>query len=238
MTDLSTPHRTTVVVITHNYGRYLPKAVTSAVEQTREPRVLIMDDSSTDDTEEVVRRLAAQHPHLTCHRSSQRRGLAATRNDAARRVETEWIVYLDADDWLDVRFVERGEQWLDRHPQCDVLTTDVTIVRGGRRPVVSRARVPRSWRGLLRRNTVFQTSFIRRSTILALSGYDAAFAYEDWEFWIRAMKAGYAIARLPGAHVYYRQHGLNYGARADPIHAIRAVRERHPAPSRWTTMRP
>ena len=183
--------RTTIVVIAHNYGRYLPTAVASAVDQTRRPRVFIMDDGSTDETEEVVRSLVAQYPNLECHVSAQRRGLAETRNDAARRADTEWIVYLDADDWLDLQFIERGEQWLDRHAECDVLTTDMTIVRDGQTPFVAKARVPASWPRLTRKNTVVQTSFVRRSMILALGGYDGTLEYQDWDFWIRTLKAGY-----------------------------------------------
>ena len=234
---MSTGNRTTVVVIAHNYGRYLAMAVASAVEQTRRPHVLIMDDGSTDDTEEVVRELTARYPDLTCHRSPRPRGLAETRNDAARRVDTEWIVYLDADDWLDLRFIEHGERWLEHHPKCDALTTDMTIVRDGRGPAVFKARAPKSWQGVLRRNTVVQTSFIRRSMILALSGYDGTFEYEDWEFWIRALKAGHSIGRLPGAHVFRREHGLNKSKTCDEALATRAVQERHPAPSRWAALR-
>jgi glycosyltransferase involved in cell wall biosynthesis len=229
--------RTTIVINTYNYGRYLPAAVTSAVEQTLRPRVLIMDDASTDDTEAVVRSLIAQYPHVECHWPTERRGLAATRNDAARRVETEWIVYLDGDDWLDLQFVERGEQWLDRHPELDVLTTDMTIVRDGRTPFVAKARAPRSWQHLTRKNTVIQTSFIRRSMILALDGYDGTLEYEDWDFWIRALKAGYRIGRLPGANLFRREHGLNLSKTVNDAVATRRVRDRHPLPSRWTVLR-
>ncbi len=229
--------RTTIVVITHNYGRYLRAAVASAVEQTARPRVLIMDDCSTDETEEVVRSLIAEHPNLNCHRSTERRGLAATRNDAARRVETDWIVYLDADDWLDRRFIERGAHWLDRHIELDVLTTDMTIVRDGQKPFVSTARAPSSWRYLTRKNTVVQTSFIRRSMILALGGYDGTLEYEDWDFWIRALKGGYRIGRLPGAHLYRREHGLNKSKTGDEALMAERVRKRHPVPSRWQALR-
>lgn len=234
---MSSTSHTTIVVNTYNYGRYLPTAVASAVDQTRQPRVLIMDDASTDETAAVVRSLVAQHPDLECHLPRQRRGLAANRNDAAQRVETEWIVYLDGDDWLDLRFVERGEQWLEQHPGFDVLTTDMTIVRDGRKPFVAKARAPRSWTGLIRKNTVIQTSFVRRSMILALGGYDGSLEYEDWDFWIRALKAGYRIGRLPGAHLYRREHGLNLSKTFDESLATRRVRERHPLPSRWTALR-
>jgi glycosyltransferase involved in cell wall biosynthesis len=236
MTDAHST-RTTIMVITHNYGRYLPTAVVSAVTQTRRPQVVIMDDGSTDDTEEVAGALVARYPELRYHRTPQSQGLAATRNAAADMVQTEWVVYLDADDWLDPHFVERGERWLERHPGCDVLTTDMAVLRPDRAPVHVRARVPRSWRGLLRKNTVFQTSFVRRSMVQALSGYDPTFAYEDWEFWIRALKAGNFIARLPGVHVFRREHGSNYGALANRAEAIRAVRERHPVPSLWDKFR-
>jgi glycosyltransferase involved in cell wall biosynthesis len=228
---MSTSDRTTIVVVAHNYGRYLTTAVESAVEQTRRPRVLIMDDGSADDTEDVVRALAARYPDIACWRSPSARGLSATRNDAAQRVDTEWVVYLDADDWLDLRFIERGEDWLDRHSRCDVLTTDMTIVRDGCATRVFKARAPRTWPDLLRRNTVVQTSFIRRSMILSLSGYDATFDYEDWEFWIRALKAGYVIGRLPGPHVFRREHGLNKSKMCDEARATAAVLERHPAAS-------
>ncbi len=221
--------RTTVVVVTHNYARFLAEAVASAVEQTLQPQVLVMDDGSSDDTEAVLGALAVRYPALKQHRSPIVRGLSATRNDAARRAATDWIVYLDADDWLDRRFVERGEDWLAGRPGDDVLTTDITIVRDGRRPFVSRASVPASWRGLLKRNTINQTSFIRRSIVGALGGYDPALDYEDWDFWIRALKAGYRIARLPGAHVYRREHGRNKSKTCDEAVATREVRERHAA---------
>jgi glycosyltransferase involved in cell wall biosynthesis len=221
--------RTTIVIITHDYGRFLATAIQSAAEQTVRPRVLIMDDGSTDSqTEDVIRAARVRWPWLVSHRSRAALGLSATRNAAAARVETEWIVYLDADDWLDTRFVERGERWLDRHPGLDVLTTDMTVVRAGRRPFVAKAMVPRSWPGLLRRNSIVQTSFIRRAMVGALGGYDTALEFEDWDFWIRALKAGYRVGRLPGAHVYRREHGLNKSKRCDEALATQAVRDRHP----------
>ena len=58
---------TTVVVVSHNYARFLRDAVQSAVAQTASPRVLVVDDASTDDTPEVLARLAGEHPSIACH---------------------------------------------------------------------------------------------------------------------------------------------------------------------------
>ena len=78
---------------------------------------------------------------------------------------------------------------------------------------------------------------VRRSMIQALGGYDGAFEYEDWEFWIRALKAGHRIGRLPGAHLYRREHGLNMSKTCDDSLATRRVRDRHPLPSGWAELR-
>jgi glycosyltransferase involved in cell wall biosynthesis len=217
-------------VISHNYGRFLREAVESVLRQTRIPRLVVMDDGSTDETRAIGRELARQSDNAIAYwRNRTRRGVSETRNEAARRVESPWIVFLDADDWLRHDFIAHGEAWLDRHPRVDALTTDLTIVEAGRAPTEWVARVPDSWTALLRGNTIAQTSFIRRDMIRDLGGYDGALVYEDWDFWIRALQRGYRIRRLPGAHVFRREHDLNKGKLGDHRRAVRQVHEKHRA---------
>ena len=224
--------KTTVVVITHNYGRYLRGAIDSVLAQTTAPRLLVMDDASEDETGRVMAELRERDAAPIAYwRPPADQGLAQMRNHAARLVTTEWIVYLDADDWLDARFVASAEQWLQDHPGIDALTTDMRVLRDGRAPFTVKARVPMHWDDLLRRNTILQTSFIRRDLIDRLGGYDPRLEFEDWDFWIRLLKAGHTIGRLPGVHVFRREHGLNKSKRCDEREGERQVRVRHPIPS-------
>jgi glycosyltransferase involved in cell wall biosynthesis len=218
---------TTVVVITCNYGRFLRDAVESAVRQTARPRVLIVDDASTDDTPKIVERLRTEHAGLEYCRLAGNIGLARARNLAADLVTTEWLVYLDADDWLDLRFVERGEARISADPAIDVLATDMTIVIEGRVKRVFRSHVPRFWTDLLVRNTIVQTSFIRRALVQRLGGYDPALDFEDWDFWIRALQTGGRMVRLPGAHVFRREHTHNKSKVCDERAATEHVRAKH-----------
>ena len=217
---------TTVVVIAHNYARYLEQAVTSALAQTCRPQVWVIDDASSDETPQVMARLVARHPELAHQRLAANVGLSRVRNLAAEQIATEWIVYLDADDWLDPQYIERAESMIAAQPAVDVVTTDMTIVRGSR-TLLFKASVPAFWNDLLSRNTIVQTSLIRRSLVLRLGGYDPALDYEDWDFWIRVLQSGGRIARLPGAHVFRREHDRNKSKVCDEDRAIAAVRAKH-----------
>lgn len=219
---------TTIVVIAHNYGAFLPQAVASAADQTRVPAILVIDDASTDDTPAIVEALRRQHPAIEAVRLAENVGLSRVRNLAAARVATEWVTFLDADDWLDARYIEDAETLLATIPQVDVITPDMTIVRDGARRVFTAA-VPEYWDDLLARNTIVQSSLIRRGLITRIGGYDPALDFEDWDFWIRVLQAGGRIARLPGAYVFRREHGRNKSKRCDEAAATEAVRRKHRA---------
>ena len=218
---------TTVVVINHNYGRFLREAVVSVLQQTSAPSILVIDDASSDDSATVLTSLEAAHPAMAVVRLSENIGLSRVRNLAAARATTEWIVFLDADDWLETTYVQQAEAWLMRSPDVDVLMPDMTLVRGQERPRVIRSHVPRDWRELLERNTIVQTSVVRRELVARLGGYDPGLDFEDWDFWARALKAGGRFARLPGAFVNRREHGSNKSKTCDEAAATAAVRAKH-----------
>ena len=221
------PPLTTVVVNTYNYARFLEAAVDSVVHQTRRPHIIVVDDASTDETAIVAERLVSRYTFIKYDRLRSNIGLARVRNLAAGLATTRWIMFLDADDWLDSRYVERGERWLADRAQVDVLTTDMTIMRDRRPARVVKSRLPTFWNDLLERNTIAQTSFIRRSLVTELGGYDPSLDFEDWDFWIRALQAGKCFARLPGAHVFRREHGRNKSKLCDERAATARIRAKH-----------
>lgn len=99
MTDSPLP-RISCVILCHNYGRYLDRAITSCLQQ--EPgrytlhEILVIDDGSTDDTPEICRR---HQGHVRVIRRT-RRGFAQTLTDAVLFADGDWIAFLDADDWF------------------------------------------------------------------------------------------------------------------------------------------
>lgn len=94
-------HLVTVAVPNYNYGRYLPRAVASAVEQKGvRVEVVIVDDRSTDDSFDIAQALAAQYENVTALRNPENVGHGHTFNRAWQAGTGDFVVRLDADDLL------------------------------------------------------------------------------------------------------------------------------------------
>lgn len=94
---MTSPPRFSIVIPTYNYGRFVGRAIESALAQPGDDfEVLVADDGSTDDTPAVLDRYAGRI--RTCRHEN--RGAAATRNRAAEIAAGDWLLFLDADDRL------------------------------------------------------------------------------------------------------------------------------------------
>ena len=107
----------TVVVPAYNYARYLPECASSVLTQRDvDVRLVIVDDCSTDGTPAVTAALAAGDPRVTVVRSPVNRGHIPSVNAGLERVETEYVVKLDADDLLPPGALARATALLEAHP--------------------------------------------------------------------------------------------------------------------------
>ena len=85
-----------VIITCYNYGHYLAQAIESVQRQTHAATErVVVDDGSTDNTREVAARYADVH-----YVYQRNQGLSAARNTGIAQSTGEYLVFLDADDWL------------------------------------------------------------------------------------------------------------------------------------------
>ena len=88
-----------VVVPTYNRARLLPRAVNSVLSQTHKNlEVIIVDDGSTDNTEELCR--AFEDKRIRYCRQERNKGVLAAKNKGFDLARGDYIAGLDDDDEL------------------------------------------------------------------------------------------------------------------------------------------
>lgn len=117
-----------VILPNYNHGRYLPQAVESAVRQSVAPiEVLVMEHGSTDDSPEVLKRLAKKYPLLRWESFSRERHFMEHVNDLAATAAGEFLYFAAADDFALPGLIERSLSVLTRHPKAGFSAAPVLL---------------------------------------------------------------------------------------------------------------
>ncbi|MBA4198260.1 MAG: family 2 glycosyl transferase [Chitinophaga sp.] len=109
-----------VIICTYNHAKYLPVAINSVLKQDYPNiEIVVVDDGSTDDTSNVVK----QFPSIKYH-YKQNQGLAKGRNTGIEISSGEYLLFLDADDWLLENAIATNAAYLNNNKE-------IAFVSGG-----------------------------------------------------------------------------------------------------------
>ena len=207
-----------VCIPTYNDGAFIRQSLQSITNQTyRNLEILIGDDSSTDNTLEIVE--SFNDPRIVYHRNDRNLGQFDNVNTLIQRACGAYIAIYHSDDIYDPEIVQKEVLFLETHADVGaVFTLDKRIDTHGK--LIGKMRLlpevkPRTALGLAdvmaivlrHRNRVFRTpSFMGRPEIfkhigLFRSDYDIA---SDFEMWLRILTL-FKIAILDEWLFYYRR---------------------------------
>lgn len=199
--------RVSVVMAAYNGAEYLPAAIDSILNQTYgDFEFIIIDDGSTDETPEVIRRYS--DPRICAVRNPQNIGLIGSLNRGLDMARGELVARMDADDESLPNRFEEQVRFLDAHPEIGVCGTAIETfgTRVENRTVEcdsARLRCMLLFETGLNHNTVI----LRRSLIQEHNlRYDPDYPHaEDYELWARLADVT-EFANLPDKLVRYRLH--------------------------------
>lgn len=88
-----------VIMPTYNCSDYILESVQSVINQTvTDWEIQIVDDCSTDNTEEILQPILEKNKNIHYYRLPQNKGPAAARTEAIKRASGKYIAFLDSDD--------------------------------------------------------------------------------------------------------------------------------------------
>jgi glycosyltransferase involved in cell wall biosynthesis len=202
-----------VIIPTYNRANLIEKAIKSVLKQTYQDfEIIIVDDGSTDNTEEIIRGFKDKRVKYI-KKYKKNRGISVARNIGIKIARGKYIAFLDSDDeWFPEKLNKQIKILQDGSPELGVVySISCYIDESGKN--INKLRNSKKVEGyiyedLLGKNYVGtpSTVLIRKECFHQVGLFDDLLnAQEDWDMWIRIAKYyRFALIKIP--LVKYRLH--------------------------------
>ena len=202
------PHLSVVMPV-HNGIPFLDQSISSILEQTfTDFELVILDDASTDGSDEVLREWQKRDDRIRLHQSDRKLGLVGSSNAVIAKAAAPVIARMDADDVSHRERLRRQWEILQSH-------SDVVAVGSLSDGIDASGRVVRPrdrWRIVRKSRYVpfpHGSAMFRRTAFEMLHGYDERFQEgEEQDFFYRMRSLG-RVVTLPDVLYHYRYHSTN-----------------------------
>lgn len=185
--------KVSVVIPTYNRAHLVGRAIGSVLDQTYQDfELIIVDDGSTDNTEEVVKRFDDKRIKYIKH--AKNKGGSAARNTGIKEAKGEYVAFLDSDDeWLpeklkaEINILENGKKFI-------ICSTGYNFI-DQRNKIISYSKIKSkviSQKVVLSAKCITTNDFTAiKEKVIEVNGFDEKLpARQDWDLWIRITSLG------------------------------------------------
>jgi glycosyltransferase involved in cell wall biosynthesis len=183
-----------VIIPAHNAASTMADTLQSLLDQTYLYwDAIVIDDGSTDNTAALAKRFAEKDVRFRVF-SQPQLGVSIARNNGVAQARCDWLLFLDADDWIFPQHLERLIGVLKTEPRLDAVCCGWTYVTPDGEQVFGSYGGPRG--DLFAQHaqycfSVIHTYIVRRSLVEAVGGFDPGLrTCEDWDLWQRIARTG------------------------------------------------
>ncbi len=222
--------RVSLLMAAYNGAALIRESIDSLLAQSfTDFELIIVDDASTDGTADIV--AAYTDPRIRLLRNLTNRGVVGARNRSFAAARGPFVAILDQDDLSRPRRLEAQVAYLDGHPNCVLVATDIEVMEAGHLresrysglgatgPVVLR------WMLHITNPLIHSSVMFRADAVRTLGTYlrqDYALC-EDYDFYLRMLALG-EIAILPERLTVLREHDGRASKRQEAALAANAVK--------------
>lgn len=107
-----------IIIPVYNTGKHIEKCLNSIKNQTTniDLEIIIINDGSTDDSENIVKQYIEKHKEFLNikYYSKENEGVAKTRNFGIEKATSDYIMFLDSDDYIEPEALETLEKYIEQ----------------------------------------------------------------------------------------------------------------------------
>lgn len=200
----------TVVISSYNYGHLASHCIESLLSQTKKPdKILFVDDGVGD-----CKHLTALYPNIEYTFRNKNLGVVENFDDMLKKVDTEFVMFLGADNWLRSDTIE-----LLSKQSTDIVTYDIVVTGELKDEILIRhpEQINKNYFGdyYWNRKYSHHGSMLYRTSIGQKIGYkkrieNSIHTEEDWNLWNIMIKMGATVSYINQGLLYYRRHKENF----------------------------
>ncbi len=227
-----------VIIPAHNAAETLADTLDSLLAQTVPGwEAIVVDDGSIDETPSIAADFAGRDPRIRIV-SQPQAGESGARNTGIHLARFDWLVFLDADDWLLPHYLERSTARLEADSTLDAVLCGWTRVAPDGR-LADEKYCPQA-------DNVFELStrccpfamhacLVRRSVVESIGDFDTALrTCADWDFWQRIARQGARFGAIHEVLARYRMRPNSAGVNGPQLlrDGLRVIERGHSSDSR------
>lgn len=197
-----------IIITTYNYERYIERAIRSCLDQTlnkKQYEVIVINDCSTDNTSQILENYKSEIKVFNLEKNI---GLAAARNFGIKKALGQFVIFLDADDYIQRDLLLIQQTFLAENNTLDAVSIDYYLVdeRGSHLQHVNAEHKPIAC-GIM----------FRKDLLIDIGLYDESFrAREEEDLRIRFLKK-HSIYNIILPLYRYRMHDSNLTKNEDEM---------------------
>ena len=189
--------KVSVVMPSYNGEKYIYQAIKSIIKQSYENwELVIVDDCSSDTTVDIIRSFC--DPKIRFFKNDKNMGISYSTNRAISESTGSFIALLDDDDMATEERIELQVQYLNKHPEIDVLggshiviDKNSNCIRAGKDPIYN-PKIIKAYMHFINRRFSNGTTMIRKAFIDRhnLKFEENCYGMQDFKFIIECSKLG------------------------------------------------
>ena len=104
-----------VIIPVYNAEKTLKKCIESVLKQKDEDlEIVLINDGSTDASDKMIQEYKEKNPKIISYYKKKNTGVADTRNYGIKKAKGKYILFLDADDYLDIHLYGLVKQYMEK----------------------------------------------------------------------------------------------------------------------------
>ena len=217
-----------VIIPSYNHAAYIEESILSVINQTyKNIELIVIDDGSTDNSEEVLKKLQKQFGFTLIFQENQ--GVSKTLNKATLQyAHGKYIDGCGSDDYLALDKIEKQVRFLEENPDVDMVFGKVFMV-DEKSQIIKDLKIFESFNEpvkhipfdlLIENNMIPSLSVMLRRDIWGkCGGYNENTIIEDFDLWLKIAHVG-KIVYLNDYFAYYRWHWQNVSTQVLKIYTV------------------